>query len=135
MWRDIEEYFEGYPGTHLSDIYSLGVIVYEMLTGHLPYGGPLSERKLKKVKYIPARQHNPEIPAWVDGALEKATQLNPRLRYDLMSEFVADLSRPNPELIKASQPLLEKNPLAFWKALSAVLALINLVLLYLLLAQ
>ena len=129
------EYFEGYPGTHLSDIYSLGVIVYEMLTGHLPYGGPLSERKLKKVKYIPARQHNPEIPAWVDGALEKATQLNPKLRYDLMSEFVADLSRPNPELIKASQPLLEKNPLAFWKALSAVLALINLILLYLLLAK
>ncbi len=124
------EYFEGYPGTHQSDIYSLGVIVYEMLTGALPYGGPLSQRKLKKAKYVSARQHNSEIPPWIDGALEKATHINPKQRYDLMSEFVVDLSKPNPTLIKSSQPLLEKNPLGFWRFIAIASLLLNLVLLY-----
>ncbi|HGX92002.1 MAG TPA: serine/threonine protein kinase, partial [Candidatus Tenderia sp.] len=124
------EYFEGYPGTHQSDIYSLGVIVYEMLTGALPYGGPLSQRKLKKAKYVSARQHNSEIPPWIDGALEKATHINPKQRYDLMSEFVVDLSKPNPTLIKSSQPLLEKNPLGFWRFIAIASLLLNLVLLH-----
>ncbi len=125
------EYFEGYPGTHQSDIYSLGVITYEMLTGALPYGGPLSKRKLKRAKYISARQHNSDLPAWVDGALEKATQINPKQRYELMSEFIADLSKPNPALIKKNQPLLEKDPLAFWRFIATVSLIVNLVLFYL----
>ncbi len=129
------EYFEGYPGTHQSDIYSLGVIVYEMLCGHLPYGGPLSAKAVKKARYIPAKQINPEVPAWIDGALEKATQLNPKLRYSTMSEFVADLTKPNAEVVKSMQPLMERNPVALWRSVSIGLAISNIVLLYLLATQ
>ncbi len=96
----------------------------------LPYGRALSKRKLKKARYISARHHNSDIPAWVDGALEKATQINPKQRYEMMSEFIADISKPNPTLIKESQPLLQKNPLGFWRFVAIASLLLNLVLLY-----
>ena len=125
------EYFQGYPGTFSSDLYSIGVICYEMLAGKLPYGGPLSAKAIKRARYTPANRINPEVPAWVDGAIEKAVQLNPKRRYDALSEFVADLSTPNASLVKESQPILERNPVAFWRALSIVLMLSNLIVLYL----
>lgn len=124
------EYFQGYPGTAQSDLFSIAVIAYEMLTGRLPYGGPLSARSLRRVSYIPSRHINSDIPAWVDGALEKALQLNPAQRYDVMSEFITDLSTPNSTLIKESQPLLQRNPVAFWRGLTVLLLMLNLVLLY-----
>lgn len=125
------EYFQGYPGSERSDLYAIGVIAYEMLTGKLPYGGPLSARSLRRVSYISANHLNPDIPAWVDGALEKAVQLNPRHRYAAMSEFLGDLSVPNPVLVKEGQPLLQRNPVAFWRGLSVLLLVLNVLLLYL----
>ena len=124
------EYFEGFPGTPQSDLYSIAAIIYEMLTGCQPYGKALSARNLKQVRYISAKHIKPEIPAWVDSTLEKATQINPALRYGHMSELVTDLKRPNPSLIKAHQPLLERNPLIFWKSISTVLLIINCLLIY-----
>ena len=126
------EYFEGYPGSNRSDLFSIGVMAYEMLTGKLPYGKPLSKRALKQVRYIPARQINPSIPVWVDAALEKAVQLNPALRYEHMSELMADLAKPNSELIKNEQPLLQRNPVGFWRGLAIALLILNMILLYLL---
>ncbi len=125
------EYFEGHPGSNRSDLFSIGVIAYEMLTGKLPYGKPLSKRALKQVRYIPASQINPTIPSWVDAALEKAVQLNPAFRYERMSELVSDLAKPNPGLVKKEQPLLERNPVGFWRGLAISSLVLNLILLYL----
>ncbi|HHM04909.1 MAG TPA: bifunctional protein-serine/threonine kinase/phosphatase [Gammaproteobacteria bacterium] len=125
------EYFSGHSGSHISDLYSVAVITYEMLTGHLPYGGALSPRNIKRVEYTPARQHNPKVPTWVDGALRKATQLNPERRYLAMSEFLHDLSHPNPGLVRTDPvPLLERNPVAFWRGAAILLLLANLALLF-----
>ncbi len=123
------EYFRGYPGTSRSDLYSLGVITYEMLTGHLPYGGPLSARNLKRVRYRPAGRHNPEVPLWMDKALQKAVHLQPQRRYESLSEFTYDLSHPNPAFLQEDVPLLERDPTAFWRALALLEALALLALL------
>ncbi|MDP2785926.1 MAG: bifunctional protein-serine/threonine kinase/phosphatase, partial [Sulfurimicrobium sp.] len=89
----------------------------------------------KKFTYTPARLHNPAIPDWVDAALEKATHPHPNRRYEVESEFVADLTRPNQSLLNEgrSRPLLERNPLGFWKGLSLIQLVVILALGYLLL--
>ena len=57
---------------------------------------------------------------------------SPARRYPTLSEFVYDLSHPNPEYLEPSrQPLMQRNPLAFWKGLALLLLAGNLVLLYL----
>ncbi len=116
-----------------SDIYSIGVIAYELLTGALPYGEHDKPAPTSRLRYTPAMHHNPNIQVWVDGALRKALHPEPGKRYDTLSEFLYDLSHPNPKFTQANdQPLMERNPLAFWKATSGLLLLINLGLLYLL---
>ncbi len=127
------EYFKGETGTNRSDIYSLGVIAYEMLTGKLPYGEISPERaSKKKFHYTSARQYNPLVPDWMDACLQKALQPNPAKRYALLSEFVTDFAKPNQSLLdrQTTQPLLERNPMAFWRSAAVIQFLIILGLLY-----
>jgi len=113
------EYLQDQPGSNRSDIYSLGVITYEMLCGKLPYRKELTRRNLSKLKYSSTREHNENIPSWIDGTLRKAVSINPERRYTLLSEFVFDLSHPNPDYsAKERPPLIERNPVAFWRGLS-----------------
>jgi serine/threonine protein phosphatase PrpC len=128
------EYFLGEAGTTRSDIYSLGVISYQMITGQLPYGARMAQARTKfqqaKVGYHSALDEKREIPAWVDGALRKAVHPDPLRRYDELSEYVHDLRHPNGKLLDSNpSPLLERNPLLFWQGLSFLLAAALLVLL------
>jgi hypothetical protein len=61
--------------------------------------------------------------------LKRAVHLDPYQRQEALSEFVEDLRAPN-ERYTGTPPLLERNPLLFWKGLSLILALIIVGLLY-----
>jgi protein phosphatase len=108
------------------DIYSLGVMVYEMFTGFLPYGSKLekcnSRTDFLKLRYIPSYNHRDIIPLWFDRALEKAVAIDPDLRYDSLKVFLSDLKTPNPVFLKEDiQQGGKKDTLLFWKMLSFVL--------------
>ena len=127
------EYFLGENGSSRADIFSLGVIAYQMFSGKLPYGVEVAKSRTKaaqrKLAYKTVLNEEREIPAWVDDAIRKAVEPDPFERYEVLSEFVYDLHHPNNEFLnKTRPPLIERNPVIFWKSVSFVLMLLLIVL-------
>ncbi len=117
-----------------SDLFSLAIIAYQMLTGKLPYGAQVAKATTKsaqhKLKYIPLPHDARHIPLWIDGALQKALHPNPYKRYWEISEFLFDLRHPNKAFTNQSRPpLLERDPVVFWKGVSFILTIIIAILL------
>lgn len=122
------EYLLGAAADARSDLFSLAVIAYQLLSGRLPYGAALAQcrteadqRRLRYQSLVPLQ---PELPAWIDAALHKALQPQPHKRYQDVAEFVFALHQADPGLQpRRPVPLAERNPVAFWKAVSLLLAL------------
>ena len=127
------EYFIGQGGGPASDLFSLAVITYQMLTGQLPYGVQVarvrSAADLNRLRYISVRDRRPELPPWIDSALRKALHPLPSKRQEALSEFIHDLRVPREQQGHRTPPLIERNPVRFWQVLSALLALAVFVLL------
>ena len=118
---------------HQSDLFSLGVITYEMLCGELPYK-PMQRADMSshsdainnqqtrvenysQWQYRSIRQFRSDLPFWLDMVLSKATQADPKLRFQAFSELKADLSKPTSSALEEykSQPILQRNPVLFWQ--------------------
>ncbi|MNC33958.1 Serine/threonine-protein kinase Pkn1 [compost metagenome] len=128
------EYFLDESGTARSDLFALAVIAYQMLTGQLPYGTQVARARSRaaqhKLVYQPARDHRREIPVWIDEVLRKALHPDPHKRYPELSEFVFELRQPSKEFISRSRPpLMERDPVRFWKGVSLILLVIIIALL------
>ena len=69
-----------------SDLFSVAVVLYEMLTGRHPYGEKFencqSSTEFHRLQYHSARDYNPMVPQWMDGTLKKALSISPELRYE-----------------------------------------------------
>ncbi|MEE9185117.1 MAG: protein kinase [Acidimicrobiia bacterium] len=93
------------PATRQGDIYSLGLVVYELLTGRYPFGGnrpsQLLERQLNDDLPDPA-ERRPELPAELSRVIGRATSRDPLERYRDVTQFVRDF-----ELAVSATPLLE----------------------------
>jgi eukaryotic-like serine/threonine-protein kinase len=88
------EQVKGARGDQRSDIYAVGIMLYEMLTGRVPFVGPnplavMNERILNDV--TPPRQLNPEISPQLEEILYRALEREPRHRYATASEMMWDL--------------------------------------------
>lgn len=123
------EYFLLESVSTQSDQYSLAVLTYYLLTGDLPYQTNIakckSRKDFKKLHYFSIFEHRKDIPVWIDLAVEKAVQPHSEQRYDDISEFIYDLNYPNPQFIQSQRKsFADKNPVLFWKVLSAVLLLL-----------
>lgn len=129
MQYSAPEYFINQPVSYRADIYSVGVIAYQMLAGQLPYGIKVSNARTKtaqlKLSYYSLLEQKLDIPAWLDDTIKKAVSVNPLKRYDEISEFSYDLRNPNKDFVnRARPPLIERSPIVFWQGLSLVLLML-----------
>ena len=120
------EYFLGKTGTYTSDLYSLAVITYQMLSGKFPYGTKIAQANSvsaqRNLQYQSIISEDCELPLWIDDTLEKALKVDPFKRYPVISEFVQDLRQPNKLfLAKTKPPLIQRDPVMFWQGVSLTL--------------
>jgi len=128
------ERFASAPLSERTELYSIGATLYEALTLRPPQG---EIERFQNPSFAappkPPSAHNAAVPAWLDSILLRCLAPRPEERYALYSELAHDLD--NPLGVKpfhsADAPLLERDPLAFWKLLCGLLALLNLLQLWL----
>jgi serine/threonine protein phosphatase PrpC len=111
------ERFTGAAMTERTEMFSLGVTLYEALTGRLPYGEiePFQTPVFKTARPLTAL--NPHIPAWLEAITARALAVAPEQRYESYSEMLFELENPTKvrPFHQRGTPLLERNPLLFYK--------------------
>ncbi len=112
------ERFHSAPISERTEIFAIGVTLYQALTGRLPYGQ--IERFQTPAFHLAKRlsKINPNIPSWLEALIHRAIAIKPQRRYQHYSELLHDLNHPDrvQPFYETDTPLLERNPLAFYKA-------------------
>ncbi len=129
---------ERFTGTSInegSEIFSIGVTLYEALTEKFPYGEiePFQQPTFKSPKA--PQKENGNIPPWLNSIILRAIEKDTTLRYQNYSEMLFEISNPNkvkPYFDKKTT-LIERKPIAVYRALFTVSFLVNLILVVLLL--
>ncbi len=87
------EQLSGRPIDARSDIFSLGVVLYEMLSGRQPFGGTTELEVMQRIQHQPAEPLPADVPAALRLVVEKAIEKDPGDRYQTPQEMVVDLRR------------------------------------------
>jgi serine/threonine protein phosphatase PrpC len=120
------ERFKNAPINECTEIFSIGVTLYEALTGQLPFGQIERFQTPAFRDPKPPSTHNALIPPWLDAVILRACSILPENRYSHFSELLFDLS--NPQKVRPwhrdSAPLIERNPVLFWKCAAIFFAIV-----------
>ena len=128
------EAFAGSPPSPQQDLYSAGVTLYHLLTGHYPYGEIEAFQHPRFGTPTPASRYRPDLPSWIDDSLNRALSVEPKTRYETAEEWLLALEQgERKSLSSRPRPLLEREPLLVWRGLALFSLLLNLALLVLLL--
>jgi serine/threonine protein phosphatase PrpC len=119
------ELFAGQAGSETSDLYALAATLFRLWTGAYPYGEIEPFTHPRFTRPIALAKLRPDLPAWLDALLAQALSPDPGQRQGDVLEFVIALEE-GPAAAPApvgKRPLLDRNPLLFWKIVAAILAL------------
>lgn len=115
-----------------SDLFALGVALYQLLTGKLPYGEvlPYQAGRYRRDALAPSR-HCPAVPIWLDHVILKAISREQRQRFETAEELLLALQRGAARPLAPPQalPWLQSDPRALWQLLLTASVLLNLLLL------
>jgi len=117
------EQFEGNAGDVLTDQFALGVTLYRWFIGKWPFGEQEAFQRPRFGRPLPPSHHRAEIPSWLDDAILTAIQPDPHMRFGDVIELLRALEGGGTLELgrRRTMPLLERNPVRFWQALSALL--------------
>lgn len=117
-----------------SDLFALGVTLYQWLTGRLPYGEiePYQVGRYKRVDPIAPSRLRPDVPIWLDHIVLKAIAKEKKQRFETAEEMLLALERgaSRPLSAIAATPLVGRDPIDLWRAAFAISVLFNLLLIY-----
>lgn len=108
------ELAKGEPASPQSDIYALGIVFYEMLTGDVPFKADQAVQIALQHMREPmpsVRKANPNVPQSVENIIIRATAKNPKLRYQSCDEMLKDLERCMSPEHQNDKPLSLKDPI------------------------
>ena len=131
------EQWNNEPVDAQSDLFALGVTLYELLAGHPPYGQiePFQTGRYKRDAQSLSKLR-PDVPVWLDHLVRKAVAREKKQRFETAEELLLAIERGASRALPApaGTPLLARDPGALWKVGFAVSVLFNILLVYWLLA-
>ena len=127
------ELWDGASADTGSDLYALGATLYQLLSGHLPYGEiePYQTQRYRRDPKSLSRLR-PDVPIWLDRIVVKAVARDASQRFETAEELLLALERGASRPLSAVpvSPLLARDPASLWKIALGLSALFNLLLVY-----
>ncbi|SQG00240.1 putative protein kinase [Paucimonas lemoignei] len=119
------EAYAGAAPTAAQDLYSAGVTLYFLLTGHYPHGEIEAFQRPRFGTPVPASRYRPDLPEWLVHNLDQALASDPAQRFETAEQWLLALENGEQQPSARSRPLLEREPLKVWRTLALGSLLLN----------